>query len=764
MWLDAVRFVGAGDAETNGGVMKQRTIRLAIEGMGCASCVGKIEKSLSATAGVITAHVNLADRTASVDVAPDMSQANIMEANIIAAIVSAGSYHAVVIQNAADERNKAEAERAHLQRRIKQSAVAMLTGVPLMLLSMMHLLPAPTHMSFWLLIGVLSFVVMAYSGSHFFVGTFNGLMHGNTSMDTLVAMGTGMAWIYSMLVVVSPTLFPEASRHVYFEAALIVIALVNIGHVLEARARGQTNLAIEKLMTLQAKTARIQRDDEAMEVAIEDVRVGDVVHVRAGERIPVDGLVSQGQTYVDESMLTGEPMPVAKHVGDAVVAGTINGNGSFYYTTSRIGQDTVLAHIIETVRRAQSAKPKIARTVDKVASVFVPAVLLIALATAAFWLMYDDQGSTLALVTAMSVVLIACPCALGLATPISMIVGIGKAAEHGILLRHGGALEVASHLTTIVFDKTGTITLGQAKVTSIITGRDCSEDTVLQLAAAVEQGSEHPLAKAIVDAAVSRQLAAFEATSFLQVAGRGASAMVEDGLILLGNLAWMRHHKVEISPAWHDQAEALASAGNTPVFVAKDHELIAMLAVADPIKDDALEALLALKNRGLRLVMLTGDHQQTAMAVAKAVGIDDVFAELKPEDKDSIIAKLQAEGEIVGMVGDGINDAAALARANVGFAIAQGSDIAIESADVVLLRSNLATIPQAMAISQATLTNIKQNLWGAFIYNTLAIPVAAGVLFPAFGLLLNPMLAGAAMALSSVTVVSNANRLRFFKP
>jgi len=739
--------------------MKQRTIRLSIEGMGCASCVGKIEKSLSATDGVLAANVNLADRTASVEVSPDM-----IEANILDAVESAGSYHASVMQNAADEKNKSEAERAHLKRKIKQSAVAIFTGFPLMILSMMHVLPEASNMPFWLTIGVLSFLVMAYAGSHFFVGTFNGLKHGNTSMDTLVAMGTGMAWIYSMLVVLVPALFPEASRHVYFEAALIVIALVNIGHVLEARARGQTNSAIEKLITLQAKTARIQRDGQDMDVAIEDVQVGDVVHVRAGERIPVDGVVSQGQTYVDESMLTGEPMPVAKHVGDEVVAGTINGNGTFYYTATRIGKDTVLAHIIETVRRAQSAKPQIARTVDKVASIFVPAVLLVALVTAIFWLIYDDHGSTLALVTAMSVVLIACPCALGLATPISMIVGIGKAAEHGILIRQGGALEVASHLTTMVFDKTGTITLGKPKVTQVISGQDFSEDDVLQLAAAVEEGSEHPLAKAILDESSLRKLAPLEATGFLQVAGRGASAQVGDGLVLLGNLAWLRHHQVEISQTWHDQAEVLAASGNTPVFVAKDNQLVGILAVADPIKEDAIEALLTLKNRGIRLVMLTGDHQQTAMAVAKSVGIDDVFAELKPEDKDGIIAKLQAEGEIVGMVGDGINDAAALARANVGFAIAQGSDIAIESADVVLLRGNLITIPHAIAISQATLGNIKQNLWGAFIYNTLAIPVAAGVLFPAFGLLLNPMLAGAAMAMSSVTVVSNANRLRFFKP
>ena len=555
---------------------------------------------------------------------------------------------------------------------------------------------------------------------------------------------------------------PEASRHVYFEAALIVIALVNIGHVLEARARGKTNQAIEKLLSLQAKTARVFRDGKEIDIAIEEVIVGDVVRVRPGEKIPVDGNIVEGSSFVDESMLTGEPMPVSKAQGDEVIAGTMNDSGTFLYTATRIGAETTLAQIIETVRRAQSAKPDIARLVDKVASVFVPIVIVFALCTSLFWWLYMDN-ITLALVTSMSVLLIACPCALGLATPISMIVGIGKAAEYGILIRKGEALERASHLTTVVLDKTGTITEGKPQVTDIITADDINEDNALMFAAAVEKGSEHPLGKAIVWAGEDKGLNIPDAQGFEASFGSGVSASVSGAHILIGNDSFLRENNIKIDKIWQNHAENLAKKAKTPVFLAKDNQVVAILAIADPIKTDAKAAIQALHDLGLKVQMLTGDHKQTAWAVAKEVGIDDVTAQVKPDDKDNVIAALQKKGEVVGMVGDGINDAAALARADVGFAIAHGSDIAIESADVVLMRSSLTAIPDAIRISEATLGNIKQNLLGAFIYNTLAIPVAAGVLFVSMGLLLNPMLAGAAMAMSSVTVVSNANRLRFLK-
>ncbi|WP_038246956.1 heavy metal translocating P-type ATPase [Ghiorsea bivora] len=739
--------------------MKNQEIRLSIEGMGCASCVGKIEKKLAAVDGIVSANINLVDRTARVEARPDTS--GTIEANIIDAIESAGSYHAKILVSAADESKKHEAEAAHLQYRIKQSALAILTGFPLMAASMLDLLPSLDAQGFWLLITVATLGVMAYSGSHYFQGAWNGLKHKNTSMDTLVAMGTGVAWLYSMAVVVFPELIPEASRHVYFEAALIVIALVNIGHVLEARARGKTNQAIEKLLSLQAKTARVLRDGKEVDIPIEDVAIGDVVRVRPGEKVPVDGNIIEGSSFIDESMLTGEPMPVAKSINDEVIAGTMNDSGTFLYTATRIGAETTLAQIIETVRRAQSAKPDIARLVDKVASIFVPIVLIVALSTALFWWLYMDN-ITLALVTSMSILLIACPCALGLATPISMIVGIGKAAEFGILIRKGEALERASHVTTIVLDKTGTITEGKPQVTDIIT-EAISEDDALLFAAAVEKGSEHPLGKAIVQAAEHKGLSIANAENFEASFGGGVSANVDGANILIGNQAFLRANSIKIDENWQNHAEKLAKQAKTPVFLAKDHQIVAIIAIADPIKSDAKAAIQALHHLGLKVQMLTGDHQQTALAVAKEVGIDDVTAEVKPDDKDNVIAKLQEQGETVAMVGDGINDAAALARADVGFAIAHGSDIAIESADVVLMRSSLTAIPDAIRISSATLTNIKQNLLGAFIYNTLAIPIAAGVLFIPMGILLNPMLAGAAMAMSSVTVVSNANRLRFFK-
>lgn len=739
--------------------MNNQVTRLSIEGMGCASCVAKIEKQLLATEGVLAANINLAERTARVESRPE-----VLDSEIIDAISSAGSYQASIMRGAEDEQRKAEIEHAHLKHKMSQSALAILTGFPLMAASMLGWMPELSAKLVWLCIGLITFAVMAYSGSHFFIGAWNGLKHKNTSMDTLVALGTGVAWLYSMIVILLPHILPEASRHVYFEAALIVIALVNIGHVLEARARGKTNAAIEKLLSLQAKTARVVRNGMEIDTSIDDVHIDDVVRVRPGEKIPVDGLITEGQSFVDESMLTGEPMPVSKKFNDEVIAGTINNRGTFLYIASRIGADTTLAHIIETVRRAQSSKPDIARLVDKVASIFVPIVITVAVCTALFWWLATDYGVTLALVTSMSVLLIACPCALGLATPISMIVGIGKAAEYGILIRNGEALERAAHITTIVLDKTGTITEGKPQLTETITAENFSEDEALKLAAAVESGSEHPLAKAIVESALARDLTIPTAESFLASAGFGVTATMGSDTISLGNIAHLRTLNINPEVFWLNHAGNLAKQAKTPVYLTKNEHIIALLAISDPIKLDSKTAIQTLQAKGLKVIMLTGDHAQTAQAVASEMGITEVLAEVKPDEKDMHIAKLQSSGEVVAMVGDGINDAAALARSDVGFAIAHGSDIAIESADIVLMRSSLAVIPHAIDISHATIRNIKQNLWGAFIYNTLAIPIAAGVLFVSMGLLLNPMLAGAAMAMSSVTVVSNANRLRFFKP
>ncbi len=737
--------------------MNNITVRIAIQGMGCASCVAKIEHQLRHVDGIEHAHVHLADRTASIEKHPHLA-----DEKIIQAVAQAGAYQAIIMRDEQDEADKVQREQHHLSLKIRQSYIAGLAGLSLMFSSMMHLLPELTLYVFWWPVALFTLFIMAYAGGHFYQRAWQSLKHHHATMDTLVALGTGVAWLYSLWVVLMPEWFPLASRFVYFEAALIVIALVNVGHVLEAKARGRTNQTIRHLFHLQVQTARIIEDGKERDMPIQSIMVGDVLRVRPGEKIAVDGVVIEGHGLLNESMLTGEAMPVTKTIADEVVAGTINENGSFLYQAQRIGQDTILAHMIETVRRAQSSKPNIARLVDQVAAVFVPIVLFISLCTAAYWWFLSGEQAVLAVVTAMSVLLIACPCALGLATPISMVVGIGKAAEHGILIRHGQALECAAHITTVVLDKTGTITQGKPVLSDIIVADDIDEHDVVLWAASLEQGSAHPLAQAFLQAAAIRKLPLQTVTEFDAIHGGGVQAKINDDYLWLGHAAFLGSQGLVVDAQWQKQADNFAKQGKTPVFLAKNEHILALMAITDPIQEHAQYAIEQFHRQGLRVLMLTGDNLKTAQAVAAEVGIQEVIAEVKPDEKDAKIAQLQAQGAVVAMVGDGINDAAALARADVGFAVAHGSDIAIESADVVLMRSNLLAITSTIAISKATLRNIRQNLWGAFIYNSLAIPVAAGVLFPAFGILLNPMFAGAAMAMSSFTVVSNANRLRFF--
>jgi Cu+-exporting ATPase len=728
--------------------------------MGCASCVGKIEAKLNALALVKEARVSLADRTAHIVLQDDVDESTLIEA-----VQSAGSYVASVIHSQADEQAKAAQEAMHLKQRIQQCVIAASVGIPLMLGTMLDALPNISSQNIWLLLGLLCLAVMYFSGKHFYLGAWNGIKHGSFSMDTLVALGTGAAWLYSMVIVLLPELVPEASRHVYFEAALIIIALINLGHVLEMRARGKTNQAIQRLIGLQVQTAHIMRDGEEVEVPLERVVTGDVLRVRPGEKLPVDGMIIDGASYIDESMLTGEPMHVEKGMDDNVVGGTLNKQGSFLYKATRIGSDSVLAQIIVSVRQAQASKPAIAHLVDRIASVFVPVIIVLAMITAVVWLSFGPEPRiTFALITMMTVLIIACPCALGLATPISIIVGVGKAAEYGILIRNGEALEAAGKLTTIVLDKTGTITTGKPSITDLIGSDGVTEDDVLSIAASLESQSEHPLAYAILQAAKDKGLSIDSPSDFHAESGFGIQGMVQDNIALLGNAAWMKKNNISIHDQWVAYENRLAGEGKTPIYLALNQQIAGILAIADPIKTSSASAIAELKAQGLHIVMLTGDKAATAQAIAAEVGIDDVIPEVLPQDKDAKIAALQASGECVGMVGDGINDAAALARADVGFAMGSGTDIAIESADITLIRLGLDTIPTAIAISRATMKNIRQNLFGAFVYNGLAIPVAAGVLFPVFGILLNPMIAGAAMAMSSVTVVSNANRLRFFRP
>jgi Cu+-exporting ATPase len=761
--------------------LPENVVRLSIGGMSCAGCVATVENALKEVPGVSAAAVNFAEHTADVRGAAPA-------AALVAAVKAAG-YEAAELRGAQDEADKEAAEFAHYRRLMRKFMVAAAIGAPLMLLEPFGLMPhvgMAATMPFWLAVGSACLFVLVYAGGHFFRGAWKSLRAHNANMDTLIALGTGTAWVYSMLIVLFPAIVPAAARHAYFEAAAVIIALINLGQALEMRARGKTSQAIRRLIGLQPKTARVLRDGVERDVPIEQVGLDETVRVRPGEKIPVDGVIIDGHSTIDESMLTGEPMPVEKKIGDAVTGGTLNKTGSFLFQAKRIGADTALARIIELVRRAQNAKPAIGRLADRISAVFVPGVLIIAVLTALAWFNFGPEPRTaFVLVTTMTVLIIACPCALGLATPISIMVGVGKAAEHGILIRNGDALQLAGRLTAVVLDKTGTVTAGKPTVTALVPAGGFDDSQLLTLAASLEAGSEHPLALAIVEAAKARGVEPLKVSGFEAIAGHGVRGTIKippppsfqnppfaplfqrgvggDFSALLGNAALMQREKVDVS-ALAERARELAAQAQTPMYLAVDGRLAGIVAVADPVKPDSKAAIARLHALGLKVVLLTGDNRATAEAVARAVGIDEVLAEVLPADKAEQVARLQARGETVAMVGDGINDAPALARADVGYAIGTGTDVAIESADVTLMRGSLHGVPDAIAISRATVRNIKQNLFGAFIYNSLGIPVAAGVLFPFTGLLLNPVIAGAAMAMSSVTVVSNANRLRWFRP
>jgi len=740
-----------------------KTQELLIEGATCASCVNKIEKALNALPNVQQAQMNFALRT--VSVSGDVEQDTLIKA------IEAAGYNAKNTDNASDEKlleDKEEAEQKYYQQLILQVWIGLGLGVPLMIYGLMGgpmTVNSPIERGVWLVIGLICAAVMYFAGKHFYIGAWKSFINHNANMDTLIALGTGTAWLYSMIVVIDPQALPEMARHVYFEATAMIIGLINLGLALEVKARGRTSEAIQRLIGLQPKTARVIRDGKDIDIAIEQVLLNDLVRVRPGECIPVDGMVNEGKTTIDESMLTGEPMPVKKSQGDEVVAGSINKSGSIIFKATRVGKDTALAKIITMVKRAQNSKPPIGRLADIISGYFVPVIMIISITSALIWLNFGPEPSVaFAVVSATTVLIIACPCALGLATPMSVMVGVGKAAEAGVLIRNGEALQNASKITTMVLDKTGTITLGQPKVTDIYRVNSMDENQILQLAASLEIGSEHPLAEAIVESANERGLQTDKVEHFNAISGQGVEGQVRDKRLFFGNKKLMLEQGISVNKETQDVSLQMAGEAKTPMFFAIDGDLAAVIAVADPIKEDSISAIKRLQKNGIRVVMLTGDNQATAKAVAQKVGITDFFAEVLPEEKSQKVAELQAQGEIVGMTGDGINDAPALALANVGFAIGTGTDVAIESADITLMRGSLHGLADAIAVSKATLRNIKQNLFGAFIYNVAGVPLAAGVLFPFFGLLLNPVIAGAAMAFSSLTVVSNANRLRFFKP
>ncbi len=734
---------------------------LLIEGAGCASCVGKIETALNKVPGVSNAEMNFAQRTVTVSGVVD-------SANLITAVENAG-YHAKPAtanndDNALEE--KEQADHAYYKRLLRDMSIALLVGVPLMLYSLIvgdMTINTSVEQIVWLVIGLVTFAVMYFAGKHFYVGAWKSLQNHSANMDTLIALGTGTAWLYSMVVVLMPELLPEMARHVYFEATAMIIGFINLGLALELKARGRTSEAIKRLIGLQAKTARVVRGGEEQDIAIEQVLRNDTVRVRPGEKIPVDGKVSEGHTTVDESMLTGEPMPVEKTTGDEVVAGTLNKSGTILFKATRVGKETALARIITMVKRAQNSKPPIGRLADVISAYFVPVIMIIAVISALAWLNFGPEPTiAFALVSMTSVLIIACPCALGLATPMSVMVGIGKAAEAGVLIRNGEALQTTSTITTMILDKTGTVTEGVPQVTDIVLAEQFDEKEVLQLAASLESGSEHPLALAIVESAKNRGIKTNSVSNFNAIAGQGVEGEVAGKTLLFGNEKLMSARGIDFN-AFDRQAQTLADEAKTPMFFAIDNRLAGIIAVADPIKSDSIAAIKRLEKEGIRVVMLTGDNRATAKAIANKVGIKTFFAEVLPEDKSAKVQELQRQGDIVGMVGDGINDAPALAMADVGFAIGTGTDVAIESADITLMRGSLHGLADAIAVSRATLTNIKQNLLGAFIYNAAGVPVAAGVLYPFIGILLSPVIAGAAMAFSSLTVVTNANRLRFFK-
>ncbi|MCI1031199.1 copper-exporting P-type ATPase CopA [Raoultella terrigena] len=731
--------------------------QLLINGMSCASCVSRVQKALAAVPGVAQARVNLAERTALV-----MGSASAAE--LVQAVEKAG-YGAEAIEDDLERRERQQETAIATMKRFRwQAIVALLVGVPVMVWGMFgdNMMVTDDNRSLWLAIGLITLAVMVFAGGHFYRSAWKSLRNATATMDTLVALGTGVAWLYSMSVNLWPQWFPMEARHLYYEASAMIIGLINLGHMLEARARQRSSRALEKLLDLTPPSARVVTPEGEKSVPLADVMPGMTLRLTTGDRVPVDGIISQGEAWLDEAMLTGEPIPQQKSGGDPLHAGTVVQDGSVLFTASAVGSQTTLARIIRMVRQAQSSKPEIGQLADKISAVFVPTVVVIALFSAAIWYFFGPAPQIVyTLIIATTVLIIACPCALGLATPMSIISGVGRAAEYGVLVRDADALQRASQLDTVVFDKTGTLTEGKPQVVAVKTFTAIDEAAALRLAAALEQGSSHPLARAILDKAAESALPTVG--NFRTLRGLGVSGEADGHRLLLGNQALLNEQNIATDAAESD-LNAQAAQGATPVLLAVDGEVAALIAIRDPLRSDSVAALARLHRQGYRLVMLTGDNPVTANAIAKEAGIDEVIAGVLPDGKADAIKRLQSQGHQVAMVGDGINDAPALAQADVGIAMGGGSDVAIETAAITLMRHSLNGVADALAIAKATLRNMKQNLLGAFVYNSLGIPIAAGILWPLTDTLLNPVVAGAAMALSSITVVSNANRLLRFKP
>ncbi|WP_179996072.1 heavy metal translocating P-type ATPase [Acinetobacter sp. YH16051] len=739
-------------------------IELSIDGMTCASCVARVEKALKKVSGVEQANVNLATERAWIQ-----PNATVSSQDLIRAIQKAG-YDAKLLQHDSNEQHdKKNLEQQQLKRDL---VISLILALPVFILEMgSHMIPA-FHMwvmhnigqqQSWLIQFALTTLVLLLPGRRFYQKGIPALLHFAPDMNSLVAVGTLAAYSFSLVATFMPQLLPEGTVHVYYEAAAVIVSLILLGRYFEAKAKGRTSQAIQHLIGMQAKTARIHRDGQIIEVPVAEVSSNTIVEIRPGERIPVDGEVIEGHSYIDESMITGEPVPVAKQVGNQVVGGTINQNGTLNIRATAIGEASVLAQIIRMVEQAQGSKLPIQALVDKVTMWFVPAVMLLAALTFIVWFIFGPEPAlTFGLVNAVAVLIIACPCAMGLATPTSIMVGTGRGAEMGVLFRKGEALQLLQDVKVVAVDKTGTLTEGKPTLTDFHVQSGFDADQVFALLASVEAKSEHPIALAIVQAATEKQVSLLPVTEFDSITGSGIEALVNGQRIQIGADRYMQQIGLDVS-AFNAEAARLGQEGKTPIYMAIDQQLAAIVAVADPIKDTTFAAIAALHQLGLKVAMITGDNRHTAQAIAARLQIDHVVAEVLPEGKVDVVRELQQQFGRVAFVGDGINDAPALAQADVGIAIGTGTDVAIEAAEVVLMSGNLQGVPNAIALSKATIRNIRQNLFWAFIYNIALIPIAAGVLYPFAGILLSPIFAAGAMALSSVFVLGNALRLKYFQ-
>jgi Cu+-exporting ATPase len=738
------------------------SLDLPIQGIECASCVQRIEKALLQIRGVVKAVVNLATAAAKIEYLP--SETNFKE--IKRAVESTG--YKVLEFGPSEEAE--DPERLIREKEYKKLKTKFVVGLALGLLvflgSSRHWFPwIPSFLGNFYVLWILATPVQFWIGWQFYKGAWGAFKHRNADMNTLIAVGTSAAYLYSVVATLFPSFFEAGGikPEVYFDTSALIIVLIIMGRLLEARAKGQTSEAIKKLMGLRPKTARVIRNGKEIDIPVEEVLVGDMVVVRPGERIPVDGIVREGKSAVDESMITGESIPVKKEPGNEVIGATINKTGSFKFQATKVGKDTTLAQIIRLVQDAQGSKAPIQRLADVISGYFVPVVISTAIAAFVIWFNFGPSPAlTFALLTFVAVMIIACPCALGLATPTAVMVGTGKGAENGILIKGGESLETAHKLDTIVFDKTGTLTKGEPEITDLVSINANSEEEILKYAASAEKVSEHPLGEAIIKSAIEKKIELHDPKDFKAIEGHGIEARVNGKDVLLGNIKLMKDRGINIKDLEKKAAE-FASDGKTPVYVSLDGKSAGLIAVADPLKENSVEALEKLKKLGLKVIMLTGDNRKTAEAIARKAGIDGVLSEVLPEDKVHEIKKLQSEGRRVAMVGDGINDAPALAQADVGIAIGSGTDVAMEASDITLIKGDLRGVASAIKLSKRTIRVIKQNLFWAFFYNTAGIPVAAGVLYPFFGILLNPIFASAAMAFSSVSVVSNSLRLRRVK-